>query len=139
MIIERCLVARFFDVVALHKPQFALSRDSIAVLYSTGLRAAAKYRLDRQRAELCLARGRGALQRMDCHDLAGSRRIAGAAKLKTAVVCRMARFGNLAIVLQLLMRAHQQEQTAARRQLGRHWVALCIMPDSSAARAFQRH
>jgi hypothetical protein len=51
---------------------------------------------------------------MDCDDLGGSRRYA-AAKLKTAVVCRMARLGNLAMVLQLLMRAHQQEQTTARR------------------------
>jgi hypothetical protein len=50
---------------------------------------------------------------MDCDDVAGSRRFAGAAKLKTAVVCRMARLGNLAMVLQLLMSAHQQEQTTA--------------------------
>jgi hypothetical protein len=51
---------------------------------------------------------------MDCDDLAGSRRCAGAAKLKTAIVCRMNCLGNLAMVLQLLVRAHQQEQTTAR-------------------------
>jgi hypothetical protein len=51
---------------------------------------------------------------MDCDDFAGSRRFAGATKREIAVVCRMARLGNLAMVLQLLMRAHQQEQTTAR-------------------------
>lgn len=51
---------------------------------------------------------------MDCDDLAGSPRVAGAAKREIAVVGRMARPGNLAMVLQLLMRAHQQEQTTAR-------------------------
>jgi len=97
---------------------FTLSGDSIALLYLSGLRAAAKYRdhtgRDRGRREFCLARGRGAVNRMDCDDLAGSRRFADAAKVKTAVVCRMNCLGNLAMVLQLLMRAHQQEQTAAR-------------------------
>ncbi len=38
----------------------------------------------------------------------------GAAKREIAVICRMVRLGNLAMVLQLLMRAHEQEQTIAR-------------------------
>src|SRR5580693_2026228 len=133
MIVERRFVARLFDVVAIHKPQFTLSGDWIALLYLSGLLAAVKYRLGPQRAksrtgsqrrrwraarELCLARGRGALQRVDCDDVAGWRRFAAVSKLETAVVCRMARLGNFAVVLQLLMRAHEQEQTTARCQLG---------------------
>jgi hypothetical protein len=51
---------------------------------------------------------------MDCDDVAASRRFAGAAKRATAVVCCMARLGNPAMVLQLLMRAHEQKQATAR-------------------------
>jgi hypothetical protein len=51
---------------------------------------------------------------MDCDDVAGWRRFAGVAKFETAVVHRMARLGYFAVVLQLLMRAHEQEQTTPR-------------------------
>jgi len=46
---------------------------------------------------------------MDFHDVAGMRRTGGAAKRNVAFIRRTLRPGNLAILLQLLMRAHEQE------------------------------
>jgi hypothetical protein len=51
---------------------------------------------------------------MDVDDVAELRRIAGAAKRNIAVIGGTARPGNQAMLLQLLMRAHQQEQTITR-------------------------
>jgi hypothetical protein len=48
---------------------------------------------------------------MDVDDVAGLLRFVGAAKLDLGVICGSVRPGNHAMLLQLLVRAHQQEQT----------------------------
>jgi len=51
---------------------------------------------------------------MDFHDIAGMRRFARQAKRNVACIRRTLRPGHLAMLLQLLVRAHEQEQTITR-------------------------
>jgi hypothetical protein len=51
---------------------------------------------------------------MDVHDIAELRQIAGAAKRDIVVIRGRVRPGNHAMLLQLLVRAHEQEQTITR-------------------------
>ncbi|HWX80417.1 MAG TPA: hypothetical protein VNZ02_10015 [Steroidobacteraceae bacterium] len=51
---------------------------------------------------------------MDVHDFAELRQIVGAANRDIHVICGSVRPGNHAMVLQLLVRAHKQEQTITR-------------------------
>jgi hypothetical protein len=51
---------------------------------------------------------------MDIDDVAWLLRFVGAAKRDLAVICGSVRFDNHAMLLQLLVRAHEQEQTITR-------------------------
>jgi hypothetical protein len=51
---------------------------------------------------------------MDVHDIAELRQIVGGANRDVLVICGSVRAGNHAMLLQLLVRAHKQEQTITR-------------------------